>query len=751
MSKRFRKQPIKIYFLVPLILFAVLALAAGSTWMPAEAATGASNAPAAMQGDGVHYLGGVLSDPAKAPKLPAPGAGRELAASVDLSSEIPPIGDQGFQSSCVAWATSYYYRSWSQKQIDPARDLTSTANQFSPSFVYNQINGGVDNGSSFYDAFTLMQNTGDISLQQMPYNEADWITQPTAGQLAAAQQYRITGDWGYFWLQGDLNWPYGPSNNISGIKAWLAGGKMLNLMIPIFSDFPDYGGNPASPYYVYDGTSGYNGLHGVAIVGYNDNANPGGADADHRGGFLCSNSWGTGWNGASNGYVYLSYDFVKRYVPEAWGMNDLVDESTWYLAEGSTDWGFECYVTIENPNNRAVTCDVTYMTTGGEVAGPVVNMPRNSQATVNPVDTLGAMDFSTRVECRGGDPIAVDRSMLWDPAGWPEAHCSIGVTSPAKTWYLAEGSSNWGFECWLLIQNPQNQTATCQVTYMIEGEDPRTFEKTVPARSRQTFEMSKDIGAKDASIKVVSNVAVIPERAMYRNSRREGHDSIGTTQPMTRYYLAEGATGYDSSFVTYVLIQNPSNTTNDVSVTYMTASGPVTQPTFQMPANSRKTLKVNDVLPPNTDFSTAVSGTQPLIAERAMYWYGTPNTGEVCHDSIGMSAPHVNFYLPAGGTSNQWETWTLVQNPNSSNVTVEVSYLPDGGGGIYTFNDTIPANSRKTYNMADEVPDGSAAVMVRSLDSTKKIMVERAMYWNGRNAGTSTIGGYSDSPWTGTP
>jgi len=39
---------------------------------------------------------------------------------------------------------------------------------------------------------------------------------------------------------------------------------------------------------------------------------------------------------------------------------------------------------------------------------------------------------------------------------------------------------------------------------------------------------------------------------------------------------------------------------------------------------------------------------------------------------------------------------------------------------------------------------GRAAVMVRSLTPNNKIMVERAMYWNNRGAGTDTIGGYSD-------
>ena len=49
---------------------------------------------------------------------------------------------------------------------------------------------------------------------------------------------------------------------------------------------------------------------------------------------------------------------------------------------------------------------------------------------------------------------------------------------------------------------------------------------------------------------------------MYRNNRREGHDSIGTTTPATDYYLAEGAVGYDSGYTTYVLVQNPQSSSN---------------------------------------------------------------------------------------------------------------------------------------------------------------------------------------------
>ena len=106
----------------------------------------------------------------------------------------------------------------------------------------------------------------------------------------------------------------------------------------------------------------------------------------------------------------------------------------------------------------------------------------------------------------------------------------------------------------------------------------------------------------------------------------------------------------------------------------------------------------------------------------------------------GLDGPHMTFLLPDGQTSNGYETYTCVQNPNPGAVTIQVSYLPQGGGKTVTFTDEIPKGSRKTYNMADKIPSGRASIIVKSLDGARPIMVERSMYWNTRGAGTNTVG-----------
>jgi hypothetical protein len=228
-------------------------------------------------------------------------------------------------------------------------------------------------------------------------------------------------------------------------------------------------------------------------------------------------------DGSSIGPVnsYTFYNVMNDHtITASFVTNSLI----YYLAEGSTAWGFSTYTAIENPNTSAVTARITYMDTAAGNAGKGIiktrnlTLPASSQTVVNASDDLPfPMDFSTKVESLSGLPLGVDRTMTFFCYPQDEsvfgAHNSVAASTPSKAWYLPEGSSAWGFSTWTLVQNPNATDATVKLTYMTES-GPASFDKAVPANLRATFSMAADIGAKDASTQVSSNIPVIAERSM---------------------------------------------------------------------------------------------------------------------------------------------------------------------------------------------------------------------------------------------
>ena len=256
-------------------------------------------------------LGAEITPPTRyiLPKLPlTPALAASLPAAVDHSDRLPPVGNQGSAGSCTAWATSYYYKSF-QEGLDQGWDLNTLAHQYSPNFVWNQIQpsstcGGTNPGR----ALQLITNMGDIPLSEMPYSE-DCHTQPTASQLDLAANYRAE-NYGAFFQYGS------PPDDavINSMKDWLANGDLIQLSIPVYPEFD----SPSGPYCIVDGPNQgqSRGGHAITIVGYDDNI--GGVG---KKGFKIVNSWGAGY--ACGGFAFITYDWVKANAWEAWWMQDV--------------------------------------------------------------------------------------------------------------------------------------------------------------------------------------------------------------------------------------------------------------------------------------------------------------------------------------------------------------------------------------------------------------------------------------------
>jgi hypothetical protein len=101
---------------------------------------------------------------------------------------------------------------------------------------------------------------------------------------------------------------------------------------------------------------------------------------------------------------------------------------------------------------------------------------------------------------------------------WSGGHCVTGVPEPGTSWHFAEGTTREGFQEWLCLQNPQDEAATAQLTFMTGEGETVPFSAELPPHSRTTLHVNHILGpGKDVSVSIRSTSPIICERPMYFN------------------------------------------------------------------------------------------------------------------------------------------------------------------------------------------------------------------------------------------
>jgi len=407
--------------------------------------------------------------------------------------------------------------------------------------------------------------------------------------------------------------------------------------------------------------------------------------------------------------------------------------SFWYLAEGYTGGGFEEFICIGNPNSWKTKVILTYMIEGQDSQTQEFQIEPQSRTTVKVNDVIGPdKNVSATVEGYHGDSVIVERAMYW--SGRRGGHCAPAVSTPATDWYLAEGCTANTFETWVLLQNPGDAAATATVTYMNTGGAVAGPVVSLPPKSRSTVNVAATLpNDVQVSTKVSSDQPIIAERSMYWNDRTAGTCAVGINQPGTEWYLAEGSTG--GPFETWVLVQNPGDEAAKVNLTYMNESGPKTGPVLNLPAHARTSVNVATTLPDDWQVSTAMTSDKPIVAARAVYWSNRVGG----HAETAVDSPKFRSFLAEGSTAGGFESWILVQNPGPAEAKVYITYLTSVGAKERATL-TLPAGTRVTLSELEDV--GTDWQVSADINSSTPVVVERSMYWSGRNADGSCSHGY---------
>ncbi|MCC7107200.1 MAG: hypothetical protein IT307_18865 [Chloroflexi bacterium] len=403
------------------------------------------------------------------------------------------------------------------------------------------------------------------------------------------------------------------------------------------------------------------------------------------------------------------------------------DGMVWYFAEGSTVTPFQTWFHIWNPNPEPAKATFTLMMSDGSTATSEVILEAQARTSVDAKSIAPNAEFSTRVDATR--PVMIERAEFFRRDG----HASVGTTSPATTWYLADGSSQEPYETWLLIQNPGASPAKVTLAFMRDNGEQVVKEVRLDPTARKSLFANELIPDSTFATKVVSDQPIVVERTVFLTNG--GGDNVMAAPSLSRdWYFAEGSTadGQDC----WITLANPGRSTAKATLRYLKEDGSTLKQTLKVGPTSRQAIRVRDQLP-DARFGVAIESDQPIVAERAIYFGGDGNgNGTGAHASLGATDLSKSWYLPEGSTQSPFQTLLMVANPSSHDARLRIQ-VARKGGDVATREVDLGATTRLTLNLADMAPDAAVSTVVTA---DRGVVVERTMYFNDGTGGTNTLG-----------
>lgn len=396
-----------------------------------------------------------------------------------------------------------------------------------------------------------------------------------------------------------------------------------------------------------------------------------------------------------------------------------------YFAEGTTRPGFESYFCIQNAEETEALIQLTYMRGDASTYEQSIRISPRSRSTVHVngflgVDDSEASDFSARVVSINDIPVIVERSIYFKYENkWSGGHCNSGLHQTSDSFFLAEGTTRPGFDSYICVQNPSNSQTDVKITYLKGDLTTQEQMISIPAHARRTIRVSDIIGsASDAShdfsalVESVDGTGIVVERPMYfdyENAWLGGHCESGITETRTTSYFAEGTTR--PGFHSYICLMNPYESDSDVLLTYNKGDKTSQEQRITVPAKSRQTICVNDVIgnadTEASDFSVKVEtlNDTKIAAERAIYFkYRNKWSGGHCES--GLPEAYGKYYFAEGTVRPNFEPYICIQNPEDRDAEVKITYMK-GDGGSFEQDIVVAGRSRFTLNVAESYPAGS--------------------------------------------
>lgn len=226
---------------------------------------------------------------------------RAIPPSVDLTSQLPEVYDQGQLGSCTANAIAGAFQFDEIKQKAPDVSIPSRL------FIYygeRAIEGTVneDSGAQIRDGIKVVASKGVCPESEWPYNISKFAQKPPAQCFNDAKKYKAVT---YQRLIQDLN----------TMKGCLAEGYPFAFGVTVYESFMTDAVAKTGVVPMPSTSEKVLGGHAILAVGYDDSTRL----------FKFRNSWGTGWGKDGYGFIPYAYLTDDNLASDFWTVRAIVE------------------------------------------------------------------------------------------------------------------------------------------------------------------------------------------------------------------------------------------------------------------------------------------------------------------------------------------------------------------------------------------------------------------------------------------
>jgi hypothetical protein len=213
-----------------------------------------------------------------------------LPASIDYSKGINLVRDSGPEGSVVGQAMATALEFQIEKETNQSRRISAR-------YIYYAARraGGLDlqsdSGAYLKDAIAALSKEGAVEESAWPYRPGEYPDEPPPA-VETATRFRVIGA--------------RPLSTLDELKRALKQNGPVVVGISLFESSMTEATSRSGVIPLPTDTTALAGGHAIVIVGYDD--------ASRRLRFV--NSWGSQWG--DRGFGYLPYEYVEKYMKEAW-------------------------------------------------------------------------------------------------------------------------------------------------------------------------------------------------------------------------------------------------------------------------------------------------------------------------------------------------------------------------------------------------------------------------------------------------